>query len=232
MRDLEFADDVRALWRADTAVTRDHAERARVAAGLKGIDLDNPAERVTAQEWLDAHLIAQLAAEADQPVTETDLAPDDAALHATSDGRQPRPERAAEDRADQDVPAQPDERGEDHNRGDHNRGGGDGDADEHARSADTVDDSPPHRVRVPEDVVAPDIRDTLAPDPTERADPDHRRRVPPPDELTSTVDRAHLVLAEVTDRHAAEQAAADHAAELEPDDRRCRARRRGRRRAR
>ena len=68
-------------------------------------------------------------------------------------------------------------------------------------------------------MLAPDIRDTLAPDPTERADPDHRRRVPPPDELTFTVDRAHLVLAEVTDRHAAEQAAADHAAELEPDDR-------------
>ena len=173
VRDLEFADDVRALWRADTAVTRDHAERARVAAGLKGIDLDNPAERVTAQEWLDAHLIAQLAAEADQPVTDTDLAPDDAALHATSDGQQPRPERAAEDRADQDVPAQPDERGEDHNRGDGD-GNADGDADEHARSADTadtVDDSPPHRVRAPEDVVAPDIRDTLAPDPTERADP-------------------------------------------------------------
>ena len=118
VRDLEFADDVRAVWRAETAVTRDHAERARVAAGLKGIDLDNPAERVTAQEWLDAHLIAQLAAEQDQPVTETDLAPDDAALHATSDGRRPRPERAAEDRADEDVPAQPDERGEDHNRGD------------------------------------------------------------------------------------------------------------------
>ena len=87
VRDLEFADDVRAVWRADTAVTRDHAERARVAAGLKGIDLDNPAERVTAQEWLDAHLVAQLAAEHDQPVTDTDLAPDDAALHATSDGR-------------------------------------------------------------------------------------------------------------------------------------------------
>ena len=71
-----------------------------------------------------------------------------------------------------------------------------------------------------DDAAIPDLRDTLAPDPTERADPAHRRRVPPPDEVTATVDRAHLVLTEVADRRAAEQAAADHAAELEPDDQR------------
>ena len=77
---------------------------------------------------------------------------------------------------------------------------------------------PPRRAATAADAVAPDIRDTLAPDPTERTDPAQRRRVPPPDEVTATVDRAHLVLAEVADRRAAEQAAAEHAAELEPDE--------------
>ena len=99
VRDLEFADDVRALWRADTAVTRDHAERARVAAGLKGINLDNPADRVTAQEWLDAHLVAQLAAEHDRDITDTDLAPDDPALHPPAIDAQRRADDAADDRA-------------------------------------------------------------------------------------------------------------------------------------
>ena len=79
---------------------------------------------------------------------------------------------------------------------------------------------PPRRAATADDAAIPDLRDTLAPDPTERADPTQRRRVPPPDEVTATVDRAHLVLAEVADRRAAEQAAADHAADLELDDQR------------
>jgi hypothetical protein len=79
---------------------------------------------------------------------------------------------------------------------------------------------PPRRVATADDAAIPDLRDTLAPDPTERADPTQRRGVPPPDEVIATVDRAHLVLAEVADRRAAEQAAADHARELEPEDQR------------
>ena len=69
-----YADDARAVFLADTAVTRDRAERARVAAGLRGIDLDDQSDRVTAQEWLDAHLADQPAAEADREITEDDLA--------------------------------------------------------------------------------------------------------------------------------------------------------------
>jgi conjugative relaxase-like TrwC/TraI family protein len=66
VRELEMADDARGVWWVETAVTRDNAERARVALGLRGIDLDVPAERVTAQEWLDAHEAEQRAAEADR----------------------------------------------------------------------------------------------------------------------------------------------------------------------
>jgi hypothetical protein len=60
---LELADDVRAAWWADTAVTRDNAERARVALNLRGIDLDAPDGRVTAEEWLAAERAAQVDAE-------------------------------------------------------------------------------------------------------------------------------------------------------------------------
>jgi hypothetical protein len=66
VRELEMADDARGVWWVETAVTRDHAERARVALGLRGIDLDTPTERVTAQEWLDAHDAEQRAADTDR----------------------------------------------------------------------------------------------------------------------------------------------------------------------
>jgi hypothetical protein len=75
--DLEFADDARAAWRYETEVTRDRAERSRYSAGLRGIDLDDPGERVTAQEWLDAHQAEQLAADAERAITEHDLTDDD-----------------------------------------------------------------------------------------------------------------------------------------------------------
>ncbi|MPZ64547.1 MAG: relaxase domain-containing protein [Pseudonocardiaceae bacterium] len=51
---LETADEARAEWFASTAVTRDMAARARAELGARGIDLNNPAERVTAAEWLEA----------------------------------------------------------------------------------------------------------------------------------------------------------------------------------
>ena len=70
---LTYADDARAAFLVDSAVTRDKAERARVAAGLRGINLDDHSDRVTAQEWLDAHLADQRADEADREITEDDL---------------------------------------------------------------------------------------------------------------------------------------------------------------
>ena len=60
---LEQADAARAAWWIETAITRDKAERARIALNMRGIDPDAPAERVTAQEWLQAHQAEQ--AEAD-----------------------------------------------------------------------------------------------------------------------------------------------------------------------
>ena len=75
IRDLEYVDQARDLWRIETAVTRDNAERARVAAAWRGIDLDDPTDRVTAEEWLDAHYAAQAAEEADETreITEADV---------------------------------------------------------------------------------------------------------------------------------------------------------------
>jgi hypothetical protein len=74
VQQLELADDVRAAWWADTAVTRDNAERARVALDLRGIDLDAPEDRVTAEEWLAAERAAQAQAERNaELLTEHDL---------------------------------------------------------------------------------------------------------------------------------------------------------------
>ena len=70
---LQFADDARTAWRLETAVTRDLAERARHGAGIRGIDLDNPADRTTGQEWLDAEQLDRLAGDADRPITGYDV---------------------------------------------------------------------------------------------------------------------------------------------------------------
>lgn len=57
---------------------RDNAERARIAAAWRGIDIDNPADQVTAQGWLDAHYTALAVEEADKirEITEADVAPE------------------------------------------------------------------------------------------------------------------------------------------------------------
>ncbi len=72
---LQIADDARSMWLIETAVTRDRAESARVALGLRGLDLDHPGDRVTAQEWIDADTTAKLAADAERAITEHDLDP-------------------------------------------------------------------------------------------------------------------------------------------------------------
>lgn len=71
--DLQFADDARAAWRYETAVTKDNAERSRHAAALRGIDIDNPSEQVTGEEWLDAHRAEQLVEDQHREITERDL---------------------------------------------------------------------------------------------------------------------------------------------------------------
>jgi hypothetical protein len=70
---LHAADDARAAWWIETAITRDKAERARVALGLRGIDVDSPDDRVTTQEWLEAHEAEQRDADATRVISEHDI---------------------------------------------------------------------------------------------------------------------------------------------------------------
>ena len=67
---LEDADHARALWYVHTAVTRETAARARGVLQARGIDLDDPDERTTAAEWLDAHRADQAAEDADREITD------------------------------------------------------------------------------------------------------------------------------------------------------------------
>ena len=111
---LTYADDARAAFLVDSAVTRDRAERARVAAGLRGINLDDQSDRVTAQEWLDAHLADQRADEAQREITEDDISRDDEHTDARPTTRAPptspttfttTPFRAGPDPTEQAEPA-------------------------------------------------------------------------------------------------------------------------------
>jgi len=78
---LETADQARTQWYAATAATRDAADRARGALAARGIDLDDPDERITAEEWLAAHRADHAAEDPHRPIT------DDAELHDTSEAR-------------------------------------------------------------------------------------------------------------------------------------------------
>jgi hypothetical protein len=71
--DLTAADDARSLWLIETTLTREQGERARLALSWRGIDVDSPDDRVTAQDWLDADHAAKLATDPDRPITEHDL---------------------------------------------------------------------------------------------------------------------------------------------------------------
>ena len=206
--DLEFADDVRTAWRLDTEVTRDKAERARHAVGLRGIDLDNPGERVTAQEWLDAHLAEQLVADAERAITEHDVADTDHVDDSRHDdssgvdnvglaeGGQPQPDR-------DDHRHERDERGHDNAP----------DPDPHP---DAREDHPGEGEVMIEPAAA-DIRETSTPDPGERADP-QRRWAPLRDEATAIVERARLAMAEIDARSAAEAAEQAHTADVPADE--------------
>ncbi|MGQ0479999.1 MAG: MobF family relaxase [Pseudonocardia sp.] len=83
---LEHADAARTAWWLETAVTRDNAERSRVALNLRGIDLDNPDDQHTTEEWLELERAAREAEDAEREIrAEHDLA--DPALAADQSDR-------------------------------------------------------------------------------------------------------------------------------------------------
>ena len=89
--DLEKADSAWAEWYAHTAVSRDLADRARHELRARGVDLDSPPDRTTAQEWLDAHRAAQAEHERHAEITEADVPADDSreAVAGRADRRRP-----------------------------------------------------------------------------------------------------------------------------------------------
>jgi hypothetical protein len=89
---LELADTARAAWWTETAVTRDNAERARLALGLRGIDLDTPDDRVTAEEWLAAERAARTADDAEREIRDE---------HDLTDTAEPTPDFHRDDRSEQ-----------------------------------------------------------------------------------------------------------------------------------
>ena len=62
--ELEEVDDARAVWFTHTANSRERAHRSSTELRARGIDPDDPDDRVTADEWFDAHCAEQ--AEADR----------------------------------------------------------------------------------------------------------------------------------------------------------------------
>ncbi|MFC4943318.1 MobF family relaxase [Pseudonocardia sp. GCM10023141] len=178
VRDLEFADEARDLWRMDSIVTRDNAERARVAAGWRGIDLDHPGEHVTTQDWLDAQAADHAASDAERIVTEVDLSTDE----TTRDIAPPDQGEDLQNHGPLEVETHWERADPDHDR---------------LESRDP---------RLVENVPPVDLRQVSEPDPRERTDPEQRRRVPPRDETTAAVTRARVAFNEVADRRSAEQA--------------------------
>lgn len=74
VKQLDEADQARALWLAHTAVTRDAAERARAELSARGASLEAE-DAVTAEEWLAAHRAEQAETDAHRPITDAhDLA--------------------------------------------------------------------------------------------------------------------------------------------------------------
>ena len=67
--ELEEVDRARARWYAETAVTRDKAHRSGAELRARGIDLDASDDRVTADEWIEAHRAEQAEHERNQEIT-------------------------------------------------------------------------------------------------------------------------------------------------------------------
>jgi hypothetical protein len=218
--DLTAADDARSLWLIDTTLTREKGERARLALSWRGIDVDSPDDRVTAQDWLDADHAAKLAADPDRPITEHDLTDTDLHHDTTHQDDQQRDEQQHDARhgEDADRTTEPDETvpdvrtepirnapSDEHAAEDRSDRDPDAAPDQDLEP-DRIDDRDLDADELPE-LVVPDIRDASTRDAAERADPAQRRRVPLRDETSATVDRARLAVAEVDARRAAEAAA-------------------------
>ncbi|MFF0469317.1 MobF family relaxase [Micromonospora zamorensis] len=71
--DLDLAAEARAAWFLDVAATREAAERAQAELANRGRDVGGEEDRVTAEEWLQAHDEAMAAEDPHRPVTEADL---------------------------------------------------------------------------------------------------------------------------------------------------------------
>jgi hypothetical protein len=61
-------DQARSRWYAETAVTRDKAHLSGTELRARGIDPDAADDRVTADEWIDAHRAEQAERERDQEI--------------------------------------------------------------------------------------------------------------------------------------------------------------------
>jgi hypothetical protein len=68
--ELEDVDQARASWYAETAVARDHAHRAGAELRARGIDPESPDDRVTADEWIEAHRAEQADTDLHREITE------------------------------------------------------------------------------------------------------------------------------------------------------------------
>ncbi len=87
---LEDADQARAQWFLHTAVTRDLAHRSGAELRARGVDPDEPDDRVTAEGWLVAHRAEQADADRDREIR------DEYELHDPAAERLDEPADAAE----------------------------------------------------------------------------------------------------------------------------------------
>jgi AAA domain-containing protein len=94
---LEEADDARARWYVHTAVTRENAHRSGTELRARGIDPHSAADRVTAEEWLQAHLAEQAEAERDREIHDEYELHDPTRELAHVDDRGPAADAAAPD---------------------------------------------------------------------------------------------------------------------------------------
>jgi conjugative relaxase-like TrwC/TraI family protein len=72
--DLEDADKVRTHWVLHTMGTKDRGMRSKAELGRRGVDLDNPADKTTAAEWLAAEAQDRAVGDAHRPIREEDIA--------------------------------------------------------------------------------------------------------------------------------------------------------------
>lgn len=72
--ELELIDEARGLWYAETAATREAAQRAVDELAARGRPVDEEADRVTAEEWLAGERQAREEDDEHRPIVETDVA--------------------------------------------------------------------------------------------------------------------------------------------------------------